>query len=202
MQTCCLQPWTIAISWERSDDNVKQYHFDPHWSDSWSSGLEACWGKASKAADPFQVQREYDQQMASYKNVLAVLVYELLAISDTMIIIVYFHPWTAGHRRLQELNACFCWTGWNFSCLQSALGINNKELKERPKSPNYTNRKKSQPNLICSFTWNGAPHKSNQKHSLSNHQEWWSFASNPSTLALDPLDKHLLQPRRFFQHSS
>ena len=63
------------------------------------------------AADPFQVQREYDQQMASYKNVLAVLVYELLAISDTMIIIGYFYPWTACHRRLQEINACFCWTG-------------------------------------------------------------------------------------------
>ena len=36
------------------------------------------------AADA-QVQHEYDQQMASYINVLAVLVYELFAISDTLI---------------------------------------------------------------------------------------------------------------------
>ena len=60
------------------------------------------------AADA-QVQHEYDQQMASYINVLAVLVYELLAISDTLISFC-FHPWKACDKGHQEINACFSWT--------------------------------------------------------------------------------------------
>ena len=43
------------------------------------------------AADAFQVQHEYDQQMASYRDELAELAYELLAISDT-ILFFCFHP--------------------------------------------------------------------------------------------------------------
>ena len=43
------------------------------------------------AADAFQVQHEYDQQMASYRDELAELAYELLAISDTMLVFC-FHP--------------------------------------------------------------------------------------------------------------
>ena len=62
------------------------------------------------AADA-QVQHEYDQQMASYINVLAVLVYELLAISDTQTLISFcFHPWKACDKGHQEINACFSWT--------------------------------------------------------------------------------------------
>ena len=55
------------------------------------------------AADA-QVQHEYDQQRASYINVLVVLVYELLAISDTLISFC-FHPWKACDRGHQEINA-------------------------------------------------------------------------------------------------
>ena len=61
------------------------------------------------AADAVQVQHEYDQQMASYIDELAELVYELLAISDT-ILVFCFHPWMACDRGFQEINACLYWT--------------------------------------------------------------------------------------------
>ena len=56
--------------------------------------------RESVVAADAQVQHEYDQQTASYINVLAVLVYELLAISDSLM---------ACNRGHQEINACLSW---------------------------------------------------------------------------------------------
>ena len=101
---------TIAMSWAcRTHDNIKQYLFDPQiLQESWSSGLEACWG-----ADDAQVQYAFLYAV----NVLAELVSELLAISDTVISFC-FHPWMACDGGLQDISACFCWK----SC-QASLGI-------------------------------------------------------------------------------
>ena len=61
------------------------------------------------AADA-QVQHEYDKQMASCINVLAVLVYELLAISDTLISFCS-HPWKACDRGHQEKKSMHVFPG-------------------------------------------------------------------------------------------
>ena len=129
-----------------------------------------------------QVQHDYDQQMASYIIVLAVLVYELLAISDTLILL-RFHPCKACDRGFQEINACFCWT-------ESIA----KTFKEHPKDPTARRKVSAQFDISSRMVL----HISNQKQSLSYHQGLVYLSdvealhpTHPTHPPFVPLDKQL-----------
>ena len=84
------------------------------------------------AADA-QVQYAYDQQMASYKNVLAELVSELLAIFDTVIFLLFSS--LDGMRRGTPRHQCIFLLDELSSVSQHVLGINSQDIHRTPHGP-------------------------------------------------------------------
>ena len=87
------------------------------------------------AADA-QVHYAYDQQMASYKNVLAELVSELLAIFDTVIFLLFSS--LDGMRRGTPRHQCIFFAGRAVKRLlesQHVLGINSQDIQRTPQGP-------------------------------------------------------------------